>query len=117
MAYGVFREVTTLELFQHHFSKSGHGDYLLMTRQLTSTDRQPPFRYLTRSVRRTSGFVLTGKQEGTELLLVCRPSTNGRCRIPSDEADTRHSRLRNIPGHCSGNRCGLRPLAHLSVAC
>src|SRR6266403_2704192 len=57
-AYGIFRKVTTLELFQHHFAKSGHGDGLLMTRQLISTARQPPLHYLTRSVRRTSGFVL-----------------------------------------------------------
>ena len=39
-------------------AKSGHGDGLLMTRQLISTFRQPPLHYLTRSVRRTSGFVL-----------------------------------------------------------
>src|SRR5258708_13579931 len=58
MAYGIFRKVTTLEFFQHHFAKSGHGDGLLMTRQLISTFRQPPLHYLTRSVRRTSGFVL-----------------------------------------------------------
>src|SRR5438552_1836972 len=58
MAYGIFRKVTTLEFFQHHFAKSGHGDGLLMTRQLISNFRQPPPRYLTRSVRRTSGFVL-----------------------------------------------------------
>src|SRR5437899_12057873 len=58
MAYGIFRKVTTLEFFQHHFAKSGHGDGLLMTRQLISTARQPPLHYLTRSVRRTSGFVL-----------------------------------------------------------
>src|SRR4029077_10981365 len=51
-------KVTTLEFFQHHFAKSGHGDGLLMTRQPTSTVRQPPLHYLTRSVRRTSGFVL-----------------------------------------------------------
>jgi Aminotransferase class-V len=31
----------TLEFFQHHFARSGHRD-LLMTRQLTSTVRQPP---------------------------------------------------------------------------
>jgi hypothetical protein len=35
MAYGIFRKVTTLELIQHHFAKSGHGDYLLMTRNLS----------------------------------------------------------------------------------
>src|SRR5689334_23875354 len=58
MAYGIFRKVTTLEFFQHHFAKSGHGDGLLMTRQPASTVRQPPLHYLTRSVRRTSGFVL-----------------------------------------------------------
>src|ERR1700730_8676927 len=58
MAYGIFRKVTTLEFFQHHFAKSGHGDGLLMTRQLISTFRQLPLHYLTRSVRRTSGFVL-----------------------------------------------------------
>src|SRR5207245_3098789 len=58
MAYGIFRKVTTLEFLQHHFAKSGHGDGLLMTRQLISTARQPPLHYLTRSVRRTSGFVL-----------------------------------------------------------
>src|ERR1700726_3111217 len=58
MAYGIFRKVTTLEFFQHHFAKSGHGDGLLMTRQFISTARQPPLHYLTRSVCRTSGFVL-----------------------------------------------------------
>src|SRR5947209_9657975 len=58
MAYGIFRKVTTLEFLQHHFAKSGHGDGLLMTRQLISTFRQPPLHYLTRSVRRSSGFVL-----------------------------------------------------------
>src|SRR5215472_7898868 len=26
VAYGVFREVTTLEFLQHHFSKMGHGN-------------------------------------------------------------------------------------------
>src|SRR5215831_11618081 len=52
IAYGMFREVTSLEFFQHHFAKSGHGDYLLMTRQPISTVRQPPIHYLTRSVRR-----------------------------------------------------------------
>src|SRR5260221_10611132 len=62
MAYGIFRKVTTLEFFQHHFAKSGHGDGLLMTRQLISTFRQPPLHYLTRSVRRTSGFVLADHQ-------------------------------------------------------
>src|ERR1700719_254308 len=65
MAYGIFRKITTLELFQHHFAKSGHGDGLLMTRQLISTFRQPPIHYLTRSVRRTSGFVLADKPEVT----------------------------------------------------
>jgi len=63
MAYGIFRKVTTLELFQHHFAKSGHGDGLLMTRQLISTFSQPPLHYLTRSVRRTSGFVLADDSE------------------------------------------------------
>src|SRR6266436_6527075 len=63
MAYGIFRKVTTLEFFQHHFAKSGHGDGLLMTRQLISTFRQPPLHYLTRSVRRTSGFVLADHSE------------------------------------------------------
>src|ERR1700747_783377 len=58
MAYGIFRKVSSLEFFQHHIAKSGHGDGLLMTRQLISTVRQPPLHYLTRSVRRTSGFVL-----------------------------------------------------------
>jgi len=33
-----------------------------MTRQLISTVRQPPLHYLTRSVRRTSGFVLADKK-------------------------------------------------------
>src|SRR5258708_38520964 len=63
MAYGIFRKVTTLEFFQHHFAKSGHGDGLLMTRQLISTFRQPPLHYLTRSVRRSSGFVLARDPE------------------------------------------------------
>src|SRR5215469_1387536 len=72
MAYGIFRKVTTLELFQHHFAKSGHGDGLLMTRQSISTFRQPPLHYLTRSVRRTSGFV------------VCRAcSAARRCKSPT----------------------------------
>src|SRR6266481_2543580 len=92
MAYGIFRKVTTLEFFQHHFAKSGHGDGLLMTRQLISTFRQPPLHYLTRSVRRTSGFVLARylgvaasdqKRQDSEVLLptprACRP-WKGRCR-------------------------------------
>jgi hypothetical protein len=29
MAYGIFRKITTLEFFQHHFTKWGHGDGLL----------------------------------------------------------------------------------------
>jgi hypothetical protein len=33
-----------------------------MTRQLISTFRQPPLRYLTRSVRPTSGFVLADRE-------------------------------------------------------
>jgi len=66
MAYVIFRKVTTLEFFQHHFAKSGHGDGLLMTRQLISTFRQPPLNYLTRSVRRTSGFVLADHSGVTE---------------------------------------------------
>jgi hypothetical protein len=49
-AYGIFRKVTTLELFQHHFAKSGHEECLLVTRQLISTVRQPPLHYLTRAV-------------------------------------------------------------------
>jgi hypothetical protein len=32
---GIFRKVTTLEFIQHHFAKSGHGDYLLVTRNLS----------------------------------------------------------------------------------
>src|SRR5580704_15524138 len=83
MAYGIFRKVTTLELFQHHFAKSGHGDGLLMTRQLISTFRQPPLPYLTRSVRRTSGFVLADHPSGVSRSFlpydgrryVCRPRT------------------------------------------
>jgi hypothetical protein len=72
MAYGIFRKVTTLELFQHHFTKSGHGDGLL-TRQLISTVRHPPLHYLTRSVRRTSGFVLARHplETGGRFLLKC----------------------------------------------
>jgi len=27
-AYGSFSVITTLEIFQHHFAKSGHGDLL-----------------------------------------------------------------------------------------
>src|SRR4029077_17589135 len=57
MAYGIFRKVTTPEFFLQHFAKSGHGDGLLMTRQPISI-RKPPLHHLTRSVRRTSGFVL-----------------------------------------------------------
>ena len=34
-----------------------------MTQQLISTVRQPPLHYLTRSVRRTSGFVLADDLE------------------------------------------------------
>src|SRR4029077_17757321 len=76
MAYGIFRKVTTLEFFQHHFAKSGHKDYLLMTRQLISTARQPPLHYLTRSVRRASGFVLTGYAEVIPVLPTA-PFTSG----------------------------------------
>ena len=31
-AYGIFRKVTTLELFQHHFLQTGHRGYLVVTR-------------------------------------------------------------------------------------
>jgi len=37
-----------------------------MTRQLISTFRQAPLHYLTRSVRRTSGFVLADEPAVTE---------------------------------------------------
>src|SRR5258708_2135224 len=73
MAYGIFRKVTTLEFFQHHFAKSGHGDGLLMTGQFISTFRHPPLHYLTRSVRRTSGFVLADYTSR-----MCRARTLGR---------------------------------------
>src|SRR5882762_3606256 len=73
MAYGIFRKVTTLEFFQHHLAKSGHGDGLLMTRQLISTFRQPPLHYLTRSVRRTSGFVLADQLDRIACLAVGGP--------------------------------------------
>src|SRR5437667_6076845 len=76
MAYGIFRKVTTLEFLQHHFAKSGHGDGLLMTRQLISTFRQPPLHYLTRSVRRTSGFVLADNP-GTSPQAKCSSTSCG----------------------------------------
>src|SRR5437899_8436215 len=75
VTYGIFRKVTTLEFFQHHFAKSGHGDGLLMTRQLISTFRQPPLHYLTRSVRRTSGFVLADHPSGTSLFTYHKPAS------------------------------------------
>src|SRR2546429_2895981 len=40
---GMLSVIKTLEFFQHHFAKSGHGD-LLMTRQLISTNNQPLLR-------------------------------------------------------------------------
>src|SRR5216683_1271111 len=92
MAYGIFRKVTTLEFFQHHFAKSGHGDGLLMTRQLISTFRQPPLHYLTRSVRRTSGFVLA---DHTSIDTDSKSVFSGRMGIPRDLA-----RQKNLIPHC-----------------
>src|SRR5207245_5267912 len=83
MAYGIFRKVTTLEFLQHHFAKSGHGDGLLMTRQLISTFRQPPLHYLTRSVRRTSGFVLADNTPRIHLLSLLAV-TFGRANVVYD---------------------------------
>src|SRR5437660_12489600 len=85
MAYGIFRKVTTLEFFQHHFAKSGHGDGLLMTRQLLSTFRQPPLHYLTRSVRRTSGFVLA---DNTPRKLSCAALVLAKCLCRVDGHDS-----------------------------
>src|SRR5437660_11554943 len=83
MAYGIFRKVTTLEFFQHHFAKSGHGDGLLMTRQLISTFRQPPLHYLTRSVRRTSGFVLADNPSGTSVIISQKPFSGEHSGSPT----------------------------------
>ena len=73
-AYGSCRVVTKLEHFQHHFSKSRHK-HLLMTRKLISTARQPTLHYLTRSVRRASGYV------------VCRAGPAARRRKSSTQPD------------------------------
>src|SRR6266853_3194287 len=97
MAYGIFRKVTTLELFQHHFAKSGHGDGLLMTRQLISIHRQPPLHYLTRSVRRTSGFVLARY-----------PLAIGQARL--------HRGKRRRAGTVHGISSGVRPVRRLCLA-
>src|SRR4030095_6584006 len=99
MAYGIFRKVTTPELFQHHFAKSGHGDGLLMTRQPTSTVRQPPLHYLTRSVRRTSGFVLA---DNPEVISHGTPIRDARCDHFYGKRVFRPSRL--LP---SGSSCAL----------
>ena len=52
-----------LELFHHYFAKSGSWGLPPHDPQPISTVRQPPLHYLTRSVRRTSGFVLTRNPE------------------------------------------------------
>src|ERR1700687_4178223 len=95
MAYGIFRKVTTLEFFQHHFAKSGHGDGLLMTRQLISTFRQPPLHYLTRSVRRTSGFVLADNTSRT--------------------ASSAHPSSRYNPAHGTKSRCPASKLNRIEA--
>src|SRR6267378_7074960 len=51
--------ITALEFFQHYFSEMGHRD-LLVTQNLSQAIKQPTLSYLTRSVRRTGGFVLAG---------------------------------------------------------
>src|SRR5215472_17269068 len=62
VAYGMFREVTTLEIFQHHFSKMGHRDtscdpHLYPNHRATNA----PLPHAKRPPR--SGYVLTTKSE------------------------------------------------------
>src|SRR6266481_4553300 len=50
-AYGSFSVITTLEIVQHHFSETGHGN-TSCDPHLHQTIEQPTLHYLTRSVRR-----------------------------------------------------------------
>ena len=81
--YGSLGVITTLEFFQHHFAKSGHGD-LLMTRQLISTNRQLLLRHVTRSVRRAAGFVQTAFEERRTQAIQHFPFRDfgGVCKVP-----------------------------------
>ncbi len=54
----MLRIITALEFLQHHFSEMGHRD-LLVTHNLSPQSGNHIPVHLTRSVRRTSGFVLT----------------------------------------------------------
>src|SRR5580700_9418374 len=99
MTYGIFRKVTTLEFLQHHFAKSGHGDGLLMTRQLISTARQPPLHYLTRSVRRTSGFVLADHPPRISFF-VSQRSLWPHTSLGDDEEEVLSKAIRDTSGPC-----------------
>src|SRR5438445_10630035 len=55
--YGTLSVITTLEFLQHHSAKMGHRD-LLVTHNLSSQSGNHISVHLTRSVRRTSGFVV-----------------------------------------------------------
>src|SRR5215470_2819584 len=63
VARGTLRVMTSLELLQHDFSKMGHRD-LLVTHTLPDAGHHHSCRdHLRASVRRASGFVLTGHSE------------------------------------------------------
>ena len=66
------------------------------------------------SARGTSPLLNNARPERT--LSVCRPLTNESVEL-LDEENTRHCWLRNIPRYCSGDRCRVRTLAHLPMAC
>jgi len=59
---GSLRVITTLEFLQHDSAKMGHMD-LLVTHNLSEGDDHHCGPHPRGSVRRASGFVLTGKQE------------------------------------------------------
>src|ERR1700688_2250330 len=56
--YGTLSVITALEFLQHHSAKMGHRD-LLVTHNLSPQSGNHISVHLTRSVRRTSGFVQT----------------------------------------------------------
>jgi len=55
-AYGIFCVITTLEIFQHHFSEMGHGDLLVTQIYLSGKATTPPSASRVASAARAASF-------------------------------------------------------------
>src|SRR5882672_11387747 len=62
--------ITTLEFFQHHFSKMGHSD-LLVTQNLSHPTSNQCSAHLTRSVRRRTASFKSASRKRTPSKVVC----------------------------------------------